>query len=82
MPSAPVPRKPPVAMESREPKSIRFTPTEWEQFSVEARMRAGWNRPCSCDSSLSSPSTMSCATRAEKLLSGFRRSGREILRES
>lgn len=34
-------RKPLAAapMESREPKSIRFTPTEWEQIGFEARMR-------------------------------------------
>ena len=33
-------RKPPAPMESREPKSIRFTPTEWAAISEEARSRA------------------------------------------
>lgn len=29
-------RKPPVAMESRDPKSIRFTPTEWDKIRAAA----------------------------------------------
>lgn len=33
-------RKPPAPMESREPKSIRFTPTEWAAICEEARARA------------------------------------------
>lgn len=32
-------RKPPAVMESREPKSIRFTPSEWEVITEEARSR-------------------------------------------
>ena len=31
--------KPPVRMESREPKSIRFTPTEWAEVCEMARRR-------------------------------------------
>lgn len=32
-------RKPPARMESREPKSIRFTPSEWEAIHEAARQR-------------------------------------------
>ena len=32
-------RKPPTAMQSREPKSIRFTPEEWETIATAARAR-------------------------------------------
>ena len=32
-------RKPPVPMESREPHSIRFTPTEWAEIATEAQAR-------------------------------------------
>jgi len=31
--------KPPVAMQSREPKSIRFTPIEWDAIADSARRR-------------------------------------------
>jgi hypothetical protein len=34
------PRKPLAPMESREPKSIRFTPTEWAAIADAARDRA------------------------------------------
>jgi len=33
-------RKPLAAAESREPKSIRFTPSEWEEIATEARRRS------------------------------------------
>lgn len=33
-------RKPPVPMESREPKSIRFTPTEWDAIRDAAARRS------------------------------------------
>ena len=33
-------RRPPVKMESREPKSIRFTPTEWAAIVQAANARA------------------------------------------
>lgn len=32
-------RKPPVLMESRDPRSIRFTPSEWAAIADEARRR-------------------------------------------
>ena len=32
-------RKPPVAMESREPRSIRFSPAEWAAVTHAARAR-------------------------------------------
>jgi hypothetical protein len=32
-------RRPPVKMESREPKSIRFTPSEWAALCEAARIR-------------------------------------------
>lgn len=34
-----IPRKPPTPMESRDPHSIRFTPTEWDAITDEARGR-------------------------------------------
>ena len=34
-----VARRPLVVMESREPKSIRFTPSEWQVICAEARSR-------------------------------------------
>lgn len=34
-----LPVKPPVKMESRDPHSIRFSPTEWEQITAAALAR-------------------------------------------
>lgn len=42
MPDLPIPtpdRKPPAILQSREPKSIRFTPIEWDAIARSARQR-------------------------------------------